>query len=129
MLSVKKNPFLEGVLGGTMQNFGYDSQSYARRDIYKTLQVISRPLGFRASDLLLGLRNECFGRIEKTTTPESLVRKRASLPLLEARQGCRHQPAILGIENQHHSNRAGWSSSELGVFLLKQGFCEFQFCA
>src|SRR5580700_6938409 len=79
--------------------------------------------------LLPGLRNECFGRIEKTTTPESLVRKRAGLPLLETRQSRRYQPAILGIKNQHHSKRAGWSSRELSVFLLEQGFCEFQFCA
>ena len=75
-----------------------------------------------------GLRNKCFRRIEKTTTPEGLVRKRAGLPLLETGQGRRYQPAILGIKNQHHSNRARWRSRELGVFLLEQGFCEFQFC-
>ena len=100
--SVKENSPPERDFSATLQNSAHDSQKIVRKFRERSSQ---RSLDL---SLLTGLRNECFGRIEKAAAPKCLIRKSARLPLLQNRQSRRRHSAIFCIENNHYSNRFTW---------------------
>lgn len=139
-MSVSSRILLQrGISLGTLQNSAYDSQKFAMRrhfsstarfqkmneSIDEPRTFLGMPLCFR---LLTGRRSERLWWIEEASAPEGLIRECARLPFLENRQSCRRHSAIFGIENHHHSSRAGWRLSKLGIFFLEQRFCVFQLC-